>query len=380
MRVAIDYTAALHQGAGVGRFVRNLVGALLEVDRETSYTLLYPRSRDRAEPPALPRYANVAGRQLFLSERMLNVAWYKLGLPVPVDLLGGRADLYHFLDFSLPPVRRGATVLTIHDLSFLMVPECAEGGLRAHLERVVPSSVRHADFVTADSENTRNELTTLLDVSPDRVAVVYGGVDDRFRPVVDAHVLDAIRTKYGLTTPFMLYVGTIEPRKNIGRLLRAYTLFRERHKGNHRLVIAGGLGWLYQDVLREIDDLAADHKVVFLGRVPDDDLPALYSLCDLFVYPSLYEGFGLPPLEAMACGRAVLTTNTSSLPEVVGDAGVMVSPYDVEGLAAEMARLLDDPELRRTLGQRGIERARQFSWGNSARKLLEIYRDLIGGG
>ncbi|HEX5417324.1 MAG TPA: glycosyltransferase family 1 protein [Chloroflexota bacterium] len=380
MRVAIDYTAALHQGAGVGRFVRNLVGALLEIDRETSYTLLYPRARDRSEPPQLPRYDNVVGRQLMFSERLLNVTWYKLGLPLPLDLLGGGADLYHFLDFSLPPVRRGATVLTIHDLSFLMVPECAEGGLRAHLERVVPMSVRNASFVTADSENTRNELTTLLDVPPERVAVVYGGVDERFRPVVDRNVLAATRGKYGLTTPFMLYVGTIEPRKNIARLLRAYTLFRERHKGDHRLVIAGGLGWLYQDVLREIDDLAADHKVVFLGRVPDDDLPALYSLCDLFVYPSLYEGFGLPPLEAMACGRAVLTTNTSSLPEVVGDAGVLVSPYDVEGLAAAMASLLDDPERRRELGVRGVRRAGEFSWQNSARKLLGIYHDLVGGG
>jgi len=374
LRVAIDYTAALRQGAGVGRFVRSLVGALLDIDQENRYTLLYPRTRNRAELVNLPRSPNVVGRELLLSERMLNLIWYKLGLPLPMDVLSGRADLFHFLDFSLPPVRRGVTVLTIHDLSFLMVPECAESGLRAHLERVVPASVRNADFVTADSENTRNELTTLLDVSPERVAVVYGGVERRFRPITDHDFLHAMRVKYGLFSPFMLYVGTIEPRKNLGRLLRAYTVYRKRFKGSHRLVIAGGLGWLYQDVLREIDDLAADHEVVFLGRVPDDDLPGLYSLSDLFVYPSLYEGFGLPALEAMACGRAVLTTNTSSLPEVVGDAGVMVSPYDIDGLAAAMAELLEDRDHRETLGQRGIARAAQFSWENSARRLLSIYR------
>jgi glycosyltransferase involved in cell wall biosynthesis len=271
-------------------------------------------------------------------------------------------------------VRHGATVVTVHDLSFLLVPDCAEEGLRAHLERVVPPSVRQADFVTADSENTRNELTTLLDVNPGRVEVVYGGVDERFRPMTDEVALEQARLKYGLFFPFILYVGTIEPRKNLGRLLRAYTQARQRRRAHHRLVVAGGLGWLYEDVLREIDELAAEQEVVFLGRVPDDDLPLLYSLCDLFVFPSLYEGFGFPPLEAMACGKAVVCSNTSSLPEVIGDAGVMVSPYDVDGLADAIVALLQDPDRRAELGRRGIERAREFTWDKSARRLLEIYR------
>jgi glycosyltransferase involved in cell wall biosynthesis len=319
----------------------------------------------------------VVGRQFVLSERLLNLLWYKLGIPVPIEAVGGRADVYYFPDFALPPVRHGRSVITIHDLSFLLVPDCAEDGLRAHLERVVPSSVRGADFITADSENTRNELTTLLDAPPDRVEVVYGGVDARFRPILDPVALESIRQKYGLQFPFVLYVGTIEPRKNLTRLLRAFTSVRGRHGIRHRLVVAGGLGWLYQDVLREIDELAAEHEVVFLGRVVDDDLPALYSLADLFVFPSLYEGFGLPPLEAMACGCPVVCSNTSSLPEVVGDAGVLVSPFDTDGLADALAALITDPDRRADLGERGLLRSREFTWEASARRLLKVFRRLV---
>jgi glycosyltransferase involved in cell wall biosynthesis len=374
MRIAIDYSPAVYQGAGVGRFVRDIVNALLALDRENVYTLLYTRPAGRASPPQLPVSPNVTSRRLVLPERLLNLIWYKLGVPLPVELLGGRADVYHFPDFALPPVRSSRTVVTIHDLSFLLVPECAETGLRAHLERVVPASARRASFVTADSENTRNDIATLLDVPPGRIEVVYPGVDPRFRPTADAAGQERIRAKYRVQFPFILYVGTIEPRKNLGRLLRAYVQLREQRKVSHRLVIAGGLGWLYDDVLRDIDDLAARYEIVFLGRVPDDDLPFLYRLADLFVFPSLYEGFGIPPLEAMASGVPVVCSNTSSMPEVVGDAGVMVPPEDVDGLARAIGDLLADPERRALLSARGLERARRFSWKSSARKLLDVYR------
>jgi glycosyltransferase involved in cell wall biosynthesis len=357
LRICIDYTAAIRQGAGVGRFVHRLVAALLELDRENQYTLMYSRPDRKGPAPRLPIGPNVTARSLFLTERLSNILWYKLGLPVPIELLGPAADLYYFPDFALPPVRRGRTVITVHDLSFLLVPDCAEAGLRIHLEKVVPMSVRYADFVTVDSENTRNELTTLLDVEPNRVAVVYGGVDAHFHPIVDEAELQTVRMKYGLFSPFVLYVGTIEPRKNLGRLLRAHIRLRTKYGSRHRLV-----------------EIASEHEVIFLGRVPDEDLPALYSLADVFAFPSLYEGFGLPPLEAMACGVPVVCSNSSSLPEVVGDAGILVSPYDIDALSDALASLLDDPVRRRELAERGLKRARQFTWERSARQLLDIWR------
>lgn len=374
MRISIDYTAAVRQTAGVGRFVRGVVDALVRIDPENAYTLLYPPTKRGRPRPIVPSGTNVTGRPFLLSEKQLNFLWYKLGIPIPVDLVGGSADLYHFPDFALPPIRRGKSVITIHDLSFLLVPDCAEDGLRAHLERVVPSSVRHADFITADSENTLNELTTLLDASPDRVEVVYGGVDARFVPVEERSVLEATRKKYSLDFPFILYVGTIEPRKNLGRLLEAFKRLRSRPGIEHRLVLAGGLGWLYQEVLQEIEELSTGNEVAFLGRIDDADLPALYSLCDVFVFPSLYEGFGLPPLEAMACGRPVVCSNSSSLPEVIGDAGILLSPYDIDGLTDALAQLIADPDRRALLGKRGLARSREFTWEASALRLLEVYR------
>lgn len=374
MRISIDYSPAVYQGAGVGRFVRDIVRALLWLDRDNDYTLLYARPARQALPPRLPSGPNVSGRRLLFPQRGFNLLWYKLGIPLPVEVFGGHADVYHFPDFTLPPVRAARTVLTIHDLSFLLVPECAETGLRTHLERVVPPSARQASLVTADSENTRNDIATLLDVPPERISVVYPGVDARFQPTADAQSLERIRAKYGVDFPFILYVGTIEPRKNLGRLLRAYVQLRQERRIPHRLVIAGGLGWLYGAVLREIEDLASQHEVVFLGRIPDEDLPYLYGLADLFVFPSLYEGFGIPVLEAMASGVPVVCSNTSSLPEVVGDAGVMVPPDDVAALARAIGDLLEDPTRRALLRQRGIERAHRFSWEASARQLLEVYR------
>ena len=376
MRIGIDYTAAIRQSAGVGRFVQGLVTALVKLDRENQYTLMYSRPERNSSPPRFPTESNVTARSLFLTERLTNILWYKLGIAVPIELIGPVADLYYFPDFALPPVRRGRSVITVHDLSFLLVPDCADARLRAHLEKVVPMSVRYADFVTADSENTRSELTALLDVEPNRVAVVYGGVDDQFHPVVDEAQLQSVRTKYGLFSPFVLYVGTIEPRKNLGRLLRAHIRLRTKYGSRHQLVVAGGLGWLYQDVLRDIEEIASEHEVIFLGRVPDQDLPSLYSLADVFAFPSLYEGFGLPPLEAMACGVPVVCSNTSSLPEVVGDAGVLVSPYDVDALSDALASLLNDPVRRRELADRGVVRARRFTWERSARQLLEVWRQL----
>jgi glycosyltransferase involved in cell wall biosynthesis len=373
MRIGIDYTAAITQSAGIGRFTRGLVGALAEVDRENEYVLFYAQGRKPARGPLFPDHPNIRERPIPVSDRTLTIIWHRLGIPLAVDLFTGSVDLFYFPNYSQPPLRRGASVVTVHDLSFLMVPECADAGLRAHLERVVPASVAAADFVTADSENTRNDIITLLDVPPERVEVVYAGLEPSFRRVEDPHLLEAIRRKYRLHFPFILHVGVIEPRKNLTRLVQAYALIRERTRLPHKLVIAGGLGWLYNEVFREVEDLHLGDDVFFPGFVPDQDLPALYSLADVVAYPSLYEGFGFPPLEAMACGTPVVCSNTSSLPEVVGDAALSVAPTDVEALADALVSVLDDSRLRAELVTKGHARAKLFTWESSARKLVECF-------
>jgi glycosyltransferase involved in cell wall biosynthesis len=380
VRVAIDYTAAVNQSAGIGRFVRSLVGALAELDQENPYILLYtsPQPADGVDP-RFPAGRNFQRRQIPLSQRVMDIVWHRLKLPLPVTVLTGPVDVYHSPDFVLPPVRHAVSLLTVHDLAFLLHPECAEANLREYLEVAVPRSVRRADFVVADSENTRNDVICLLGAAPERVEVVPGAVDPAFQPVDDPERLRALRARLGIDdTPFILSLGVIEPRKNQRLLFEAYRLLRERRKLPHRLVVVGRQGWLWEDIVAEAERSPFRDDIHFVGFVAEEDLPAMYSAADLFVFPSLYEGFGLPPLEAMACGTPVVASKSSSLPEVVGDAGLLVDPHDPDALAAAMELALLDEPLRADLRRRGLERAATFTWQIAAERLLAVYQKLAG--
>jgi len=379
MRIGIDYTAAVRQGAGIGRYTRQLVHALAELDSQNQYILLAASAGvDKATPwlQAMTGRANVRMVDLPVSDRALAILWHRLHLPLWVELFSGALDIFHSPDFALPPVRRARTILTIHDLSFMRVPQCSDPSLRSYLLQVVPASVRRADVVLADSECTRTDVIELLSVDPARVKVIYAGVEQRFQRVQDAQVLDTVRSRYHLPTHFMLSLGTLQPRKNFERLIEAYARIRKELGDKIKLVIAGGAGWMYEGIFRRVSELGLHDAVCFPGYVADEDLPALYTLADLFVFPSLYEGFGLPPLEAMACETPVVTSNTSSLPEVVGDAALMVDPLDVTVLAEAMQRILSDPALRDAMVRRGVMQARHFTWSRAAEKLLGIYQCL----
>ncbi|MCL5264947.1 MAG: glycosyltransferase family 4 protein [Chloroflexi bacterium] len=378
MRIGIDYTAAVNQGAGIGRYVRGLVGSLASLDHSNEYVLFYSYRQQKKPKLVLAERPNFRERALPVSDKFLAILWHRLGIPLPVDLLTGQVDVFHSPDFVLPPVRRASKVLTVHDLSYLLFPECADEGLRSYLERAVPSSIARADIITADSINTRKDLICLLDAPPERVEVVYGGVEERFKPLNgNGDALPATRRKYGLNYPFVLSVGVIEPRKNLARLLQAYALLRLRPDFEHKLVIAGAKGWLCDDLFRMVQELRLSKDVVFLGHVSDADLVALYNLADVFAYPSLYEGFGFPVLEAMACGTPVVSSNSSSLPEVVGDAGLMVPPEDVEAIAGAIERMLSDSQLARDSRAKGLERAKGFTWHRAAERIMAVYNRAI---
>ena len=306
--------------------------------------------------------------------RLLTAGWHKLGLPLSAERLAGDCDIFHSMDFTLPPLRAARGVVTVHDLSFLRLPDCADPGLRDHLRRVVPRAVERAVRVLADSESTKADLIELLDVAPEKISVVPGGIEPRFRPVRDALKLDAVRARYRLPQWFILTVGTVEPRKNMARLISAYDQLRRQTGLPHALVIAGRDGWLFQPVHDQVTREGLGEYVQFAGFVADEDLPALYTLADLLAFPSLYEGFGLPPLEAMACGTPVVTSNNSSLPEAVGAAALTVGAEDVEGLTDAMARVLCDANLRVRLSDLGRAQAARFTWEMAARKLLDAYR------
>jgi glycosyltransferase involved in cell wall biosynthesis len=373
MRIAVDYTAAVNQTAGIGRFVRSLITAAVEIDQRNRYVLVHARPNAGAVLD-FPSAENVTRQQLPIPERLLTILWQRAKLPVPLDLFTGAIDLFHSPDFVLPPLRTARTILTVHDLAFLLFPECAHEALREYLLRTVPPSARRASFIVADSENTANDVICLLGVPPERVAVVPGGVDARFQPVEDATRRQMMRHRLGVgNAPYILFVGVIEPRKNLQGLIEAFELIKQHHKLPHKLVVVGRKGWLSEGIYEKFESSPVRDDIIFPGFIADEELPTLYSAAAALAMPSFYEGFGLPLLEAMACGTPVVSSNAASLPEVVGDAGPKVDPNDVEALAESLAQVLTDESLRAANRARGLERAAQFTWRAAAKRLLDVY-------
>jgi len=372
VRIAVDYTSAVYQRAGIGRYTRGLVTALAGLGGGHRFVLVVAGQDGEGEVPS-DLGENLLVCRLPLSQRFWTVLWHRLRVPLPLDLFTGAVDVFHSPDYVLPPLRRGKRLVTIHDLSFLRYPEGAEPSLRRYLSTAVPRSVAEADLVLADSESTRQDVGELLGVRLSKVEVLYPGVGEAFRPVEDSAALTHVQELYGLSHPFLLTVGTLEPRKNIVAVLDAYAQLRRGKGFEHQLVIAGGLGWRYGGIFSRVEELSLEDSVSFLDYVPDEHLPALYSLADVLVFPSLYEGFGLPPLEAMACGTPVVTSNSSSLPEVIGDAGLMVPAGDTSALAEAIRMVLEDSHVRQELVSKGLSRAARFSWRDSGERLIGIY-------
>jgi glycosyltransferase involved in cell wall biosynthesis len=378
MRIGIDYTSAVRQRAGIGRYTRELVTALLTLAGPHQYILLAATgglSKDRwqGEVRRLHAASQPTFRSIPLSDEWLARLWHRLCLPIPAEVVTGALDIFYSPDFSLPPTRRASrTLLTVHDLSFVHHPDAFVPPLRRYLQRVVPRSIERADLVLADSIHTRSDLIRLFAIPNHRVRVIYPGVNARFRPQQEPGEGARLRQRYGIDhKPYLLSVGTLQPRKNYVRLIQAFV--RSSASVDKQLLIAGGRGWLYQDILAEADKHESVH---LLGFVEDRDLPALYRQATLFVFPSLYEGFGLPVLEAMSCGVPVVCSQTSSLPEVAGDAALLVEPLDLAMLEEGLTRALEDEDLRREMVERGLNHAARFDWARSAAQLLDLMESL----
>jgi len=267
-------------------------------------------------------------------------------------------------------------VTTIYDLTAVLFPDYHIDSVRDLQEAKFRFAQTQADAVIAISESTKQDAVDYLGLDPARVYVVYGGVDSSYHPLPPAVVDETLRSVGLVSQEYILSVGTIEPRKNLVRLVQAYHRVRQVFRSLPKLVLVGMKGWLYEDVLTQVRTLDLEDDVIFLGRVEPGLLPALYNGARLFVYPSIYEGFGLPVLEAMACGTPVITSNVSSLPEVAGDAAILVDPYDVTQIAEAIERMLTDEEQREMFGQRGLARSAHFTWETAARKTLHVYEDI----
>ena len=364
-----------YRAAGINWYIHNLLCHLPDADPELRYTA-YTHE---------PRFSSRQGLQVrrpawSTAGPIGRIAWEQLVAPLALERDG--IDLLHALAFVAPVLSPCPTVITVLDLSFLLYPDAFKAFKRIYLRLMTRFSVRRAQRVIAISESTRQDVIARLGVPADRVQTVYCGVDARFGPL-DAKQVQAFRRQKGLPERFILFLGTIQPRKNLTALVDAFDqLLRSKasETSDLHLVVAGAKGWFYEQVFAHVKAQNLSDRLHFVGYVPEDEKILWYNAAQCFCFPSLYEGFGLPPLEAMACGIPVVTSNVSSLPEVVGDAGLTVSPGDTEALSQALGQLLGDPDQARDLARRGQARARQFSWGNAARQTAQVYRHVLGGG
>lgn len=302
-------------------------------------------------------------------------------LPVPYSLFFGRkSDVTHFFNYIVPPGVRGKKIVTVHDMVYKAFPETVRGRTSIMLNLGLKSSMKRADMIVTDSEFSRSEIVKYFPEHADKIRVVPCGFDpERFHPCTEPERIPEVKRSLGIEGDYFLYLGTIEPRKNLGRLITAYYAFVKKAGSNApKLVLAGGKGWRNQSIYERAEKLGIPDKVIFTEYIPSEDMNPLMCGALAFVFPSIYEGFGMPPLEAMACGVPVLTTGEASLPEVTGDCAVICNAFSAKSIASGLYRLYKDPALRKELSAKGIERAKNFTWERSAELLYDIYREVTG--
>jgi glycosyltransferase involved in cell wall biosynthesis len=369
VRIAID--ARKLQDYGIGTYVRNLLKQLARQDHATEYILLC-REHDRGIAPELgPNFRAVAERSRAYSVREQ--------FAVPLDLRRERAALFRAPHYVLPPLTPCRSVVTIHDCIHLRFPQYLPSRIGyAYARAAMWTAIHRAARIITVSEASKRDILRYFQIPESRIDVIYNAIDDRFWVPPDPDQMERVRERYQLNAPFILYAGNIKPHKNLERLIEAFHLLRhDEALKDVQLLIIGDEISKYAMLRRAVHRHKLHKHVRFFGFVSNETLAALYRLAAVFVFPSLYEGFGLPPLEAMASGTPVITSNVSSLPEVVGDAALMIDPYEPSAIADAMRRVLADPDLRASLRAKGLARAREFSWERSIKRVRDIYHEVL---
>src|SRR5687768_14601253 len=372
MRIAIDAHSVGTKLGGNESYAVNLIESLAQIDEVNDYTLYVTtaEARDRFHQ----RWPNFKVRNTLPHTPLIRIP-----LTLSAELRKHPVDVLH-VQFTAPPFCPCPVVVSIHDLSFEHLPQTFRRRSRTQLRLTVRHSARRAARILTLSEHTRRDIIETYKIAAERVTAIPLAAPEHFAPVTHDKELQRVRHNYGIDGDYVLSVGSIQPRKNLVRLIKAYALLRERHTSSKfpKLVLVGKRAWLYDETLRTLDEAGCRDSVVLTGYVPEADLPALYSGALCFIYPSYFEGFGLPPLEAMKCGAPVIVGDQTSLPEVVGDAAVLVDPFEVDSIAAAMQRVIADSDLRARLRVKGLERAKLFDWRETARQTLSVYKKAAG--
>jgi glycosyltransferase involved in cell wall biosynthesis len=366
MRIAFDGTTLTPGRTGVGYYTEHLLQHLAREVESTGDEIVVLSNKPIDTERPLPPHVRVHDGHRF----PIRIGWMQMRAARALDAV--QPDVAHFTNGMIPLGSPVSTIVTIHDMSLRLYPQC-HPLRRLLLNRpLMQVAIRQAQSIVTVSDSARGDLLRLHGVAADRVSVVHEAASPSFHPITDRAVLEGVRARYQLPRQFVLYVGTIEPRKNLSRLVEAFAQARARGIPHH-LVCVGPYGWSSRDLAGRVERLALSESVHFTGYAKFEDLPAIYNLADFFVFPSLYEGFGLPVVEAMASGLPVITSSTSSLVEIAGDGAATIDPTNTEALADAIVRLATDDELRREVGRRGLQRSRIFSWTQTAKEMLAVY-------
>jgi len=373
LRIAIDAHSVGTRLGGNESYATNLIEALAEIDKVNQYTIFVTRREARE------RFSN-RWPNFQVRATLPHTPFVRIPLTLSAELRRNRVDVLH-VQFTAPPFSPCPVVVSIHDLSFEHLPQTFKRRSRMQMRLTVRRSARNAAQIIALSEHARSDLVATYGLRPEKVNVVPLAAPPSFAPVRDNSELQRVRQTYGIAGDYILSVGSIQPRKNLPRLIEAYSLLRRDLTGGKlpQLVLVGKNAWLYDETLRSLKAGDVGTAVILTGYVPESDLPALYSGALCFIYPSYFEGFGLPPLEAMKCGAPVIVGNTTSLPEVVGDAALMIDPFNVNAIAAAIHKVVNDSDLRAELRVKGLERAKHFDWKETARLTLAVYERAVAG-
>lgn len=352
---------------GIGRYIQNLLLNLPAVDPSTSYEAVLGERRIHLDDR--PNFKSRKARW--------NIPIYSLREQVLLssEMMSSSPDVLHYPSFNMPVFNSRPVVVTIHDLIYYLYPAACPNRLayiyaRFMFRKVVGAATR----IITVSEYSKNDIVKHLGVAPEKITVVYNGVSDVYKPITDSSVIDAVLRKHGITGEYIFYVGSHHPRKNLKRLIHAYAELRNRDRS--LLVLTGEIEERRKDLYRTVDELGLNGRVLFIGRVGEQDLPALYSMAKVFVLPSFYEGFGLPLVEAFACGAPVVTSNVTSLPEVAGDAALIIDPVDTNALTKAIDSILESKDLCDDLREKGFKRAAMFNWADAAAKTHGVYKSV----
>ncbi len=368
MRIGIDARLVYYSKAGIGQYIIHLAKALSKLETPGDNFLLLQSRKDKTQIIQNHNFSRInlwTPSHNRLEQMALRIETTPLGL-----------DLLHSPDFIPPFNRNYKSIITVHDLAFLLYPQFMTKESARYYGQI-DQAVRSADHIIAVSEATKKDLIKLLGVPREKITVIYEGKNPSYRPMDKAKAAAFVKQTFGLAPDFIFFISTIEPRNNVPTLIESFKLLKDRYKRSEKLVIAGSRGWLFEEVDETVHRLNLENDVIFIGRVEDAAVKHLFNAASMLVYPSFYEGFGLPPLEAMACGTPAIVSKINVLSEVVGDAALLANPHDVEELSISMNRILNDEELRSDLIAKGLKRAAKFSWEQAARETLAVYHKTV---